>query len=118
MCRSWIDYSFDGISRQRLVNQVLANLVRLHHPGVVIVPENGCWVLATTWDHNRFAPDGYYETAWGVVSLNFWVSIFSMHDFFLHYLSVLMSFLLHILFYSYVFGCPKRATARSMHFRS
>jgi hypothetical protein len=82
MCRSWIDYSFEGDSRQRLVNQVLGNLVHLHHPGVVTQPENGHRELATTWDHYRFTPDGDYGTAQGAVSYDFWVSIFSMHGFF------------------------------------
>jgi hypothetical protein len=61
---------------------VLGNLVHLHHPGVVTLPKNGRRVLATTWDHYRFAPDGDYKTAQGGVSHDFWVSIFSMHDFF------------------------------------
>jgi hypothetical protein len=64
------------------VNQVLGNLVHLHHPCVVTLPENGHRALATTWDHCRFAPDGDYGTTQGVVSHDFWVSIFSMHDFF------------------------------------
>jgi hypothetical protein len=41
MCRSWIDYSFDETSKQRLVNQVLGNLVHLHYPGMVTLPKNG-----------------------------------------------------------------------------
>jgi hypothetical protein len=108
VCRSWIDYSFDGMSRQRLVNQVLGNLVFLYYPGMVPLPENGRRVLTTTWDHYRFSPDGDYGTAQGVVPHDLWVSIFSLNDFFLHYPSVLMYFLFHILFCSYVFGCPKR----------
>jgi hypothetical protein len=82
VCRSLIDYSFEGDSRQRLVNQVLGNLVHLHHPGVVTLPRNGHREIATTWDHYHFALDGDYGTAQGTVSYDFWVSIFSMHDFF------------------------------------
>jgi hypothetical protein len=33
---------------QRLVNQVLGNLIHLHHPGVVTMPENGRRELTTT----------------------------------------------------------------------
>jgi hypothetical protein len=62
-CRYWVDYSFDGMSRQKLVNQALGNLVCLHHPGVVTLPGNGHRVLTTTWDHYWFASDGDYETA-------------------------------------------------------
>jgi hypothetical protein len=62
--------------RQRLVNQVLGNLIRLHHPGVVTMPENGRRELTTTWEHYRFAPDGSYGTAQGAVAHDFWVSIF------------------------------------------
>jgi hypothetical protein len=50
MCRSWIDYEFDGTSRQRLVNQVLGNLCHLHYPGMVTLP-SGQRVIATTWEH-------------------------------------------------------------------
>jgi hypothetical protein len=82
VCRSWVDYSFEGDSRQRLVNQVLGNLVHLHHPGVVMTPGNGRLGLATTWQHYRFAPDGNYETAPGATAHDFWVSFFSMHEFF------------------------------------
>jgi hypothetical protein len=104
VCRSWVDYSFEGDERQRLVNQVLGNLIRLHHMGVVTLPVNGHRELATTLEHYRFAPDGSYGNAQRTVAHNFWVSIFSMHDFFLYYSSVLMCFLLHILFCSYVFN--------------
>jgi hypothetical protein len=38
MCKSWIDSGFDGILRQRLVNQILGNLCRLHYPGMVTLP--------------------------------------------------------------------------------
>jgi hypothetical protein len=107
VCRSWIENSFHGMSTQRLVNLVLGNLVRLHYPGVVTLPRNGRRVLATTWYDYQFAPDGDYVTAHGVVSHDFWVSIFSIHYFFLHYPSVLMHFLFHILFYSYISRCPK-----------
>jgi hypothetical protein len=82
VCRSWIDYSFEGDSRQRLVNQMLDNLVRLHHLGAVTLSGNGHRELATTWDHYRFALDGDYGTTQEALSYNFWVSIFSMHDFF------------------------------------
>jgi hypothetical protein len=82
VCRSWADYSFDGISRQRLINQVLDNLIHLHHPGVVTLLKNGRRVLTTSWDHYWFALDGDYGTAQGAVSHDFWVSIFSMRDFF------------------------------------
>jgi hypothetical protein len=37
--------------RQRLVNQVLGNLVHLHHSDVVTLPENGRRELTTTWEH-------------------------------------------------------------------
>jgi hypothetical protein len=79
---SWIDYSFIGDLRQRLVNQVLGNLIHLHHPGVVTLPGNGRRELATRWEHYRFALDGDYRTTQGVVAHDFWVSFFSMHDFF------------------------------------
>jgi hypothetical protein len=82
VCRSWIDYSFEGDLRQRLVNQVLDNMVRLHHPGVVTLPGNGRQELATTWVHCHFATDGYYGTTQGAVSHDFWVSIFFMYEFF------------------------------------
>jgi hypothetical protein len=72
---------FEGDSRQRLVNQVLSNLIHLHHPGVVTMPENGRLELTTTWDHHRFASDRDYETVQGVVAHDFWVSFFSMYDF-------------------------------------
>jgi hypothetical protein len=68
--------------RGRLVNQVLGNLVRLHHPSMVTLPGNGHRELATTWEHYRIAPDGKYRTTQGAVAHDFWVSIFSMHDFF------------------------------------
>jgi hypothetical protein len=71
VCRSWIDYSFDETSRQKLLNSVLGNLVCLHYPGMVTLPGNGRRVLVTTWDHYRFAPDGDYGTAQGVVSIVF-----------------------------------------------
>jgi hypothetical protein len=92
--------------RQILVNQVLDNLIRLHHPGVVTMPGNDRRELATTWEHYRFAPDGSYSTAHGAVAHDFWVSIFSY--FFFITLSVLMCFLFYILFCSYVFGCSRR----------
>jgi hypothetical protein len=63
MSRSWIDYIFEGDSRQRPVNQMLGNLVHLHHPGVVTLPRNGCLELTTTCDQYRFALDGDYVTA-------------------------------------------------------
>jgi hypothetical protein len=66
--------------------------------------------LVATWEHYRFTPDGSYGTAQGAVAHNFWVSIFSL--FFFITLSVLMCFLLYILFCSYVFGCLRRATTR------
>jgi hypothetical protein len=81
VCRSWINYSFDGDSRQRLVNQLLGNLVHLHHPGVATLPENDLRELTDTWDHYRFASDRDYGTAQGAVSHDLWVSFFSMHDF-------------------------------------
>jgi hypothetical protein len=59
-----------------LVNQVLGNLVRLHHPGVVTMLGNGRRELATTWEHYRFAPDGSYGTAQRAVAHGFWVNIF------------------------------------------
>jgi hypothetical protein len=68
VCRSWIDYSFEGNLSQILVNQVFGNLVRLHHPGVVTLPENDHLELTTTWDHYRFAPNGDYGTAQGAVA--------------------------------------------------
>jgi hypothetical protein len=43
-----MNYSFIGDSRQRLVNQVLDNLVHLHHSGVVTLLGNGCRELTTT----------------------------------------------------------------------
>jgi hypothetical protein len=81
VCRSWVNYSFKGDSRQIVVNQVLGNLVHLHQPGVVTLPGNGHLKLTTTWEHYRFAPDGDYGTAQGAVAHDIWVSIFSMHDF-------------------------------------
>jgi hypothetical protein len=96
--RSWVDYSFEGNERQRLVNQVLSNLVHLHHPGVMTLPENSCRELATTWENYQFAPDGSYGTAQGAVAHDFWVSIFSIYCFFFITPSVLMCFWLHIIF--------------------
>jgi hypothetical protein len=55
----------------RLFNQVLGNLIRLDHPGVVILSGNGRRELATTWEHYRFAPDGSYRNAreqWRITS--------------------------------------------------
>jgi hypothetical protein len=82
VCRSWVNYSFERDSRQRLVNQVLGNLVRLHHLGVVTMPENSRLELATTWKHYWFALDGDYRIALGAVVHDLWVSFFSMHEFF------------------------------------
>jgi hypothetical protein len=65
------------------VNQVLGNLVHLHHQGVVTLPGNGLQELATTWEQYRFALDGSYRNTQGAVAHEFWVSIFFMHDFFL-----------------------------------
>jgi hypothetical protein len=79
---SWVDYSFEGNERQRLVNQMLSNLVHLHHLGVVTLPGNGRHELATTWEHYQFTPDGSYGTAQGAVVHDFWVSIFSIYYFF------------------------------------
>jgi hypothetical protein len=118
VCRSWVDYSFEGDKRQRLVNQVLGNLIYLHHPGVVTLPGNGHRELATTWEHYRFAPEGSYGNAQRAVAHDLWVSIFCMHDFFLHYSSVQMCFLLHVLFCSCVFSCLRRATTRHTHLTS
>jgi hypothetical protein len=84
MCRSWIDHGFDGTSRQRLVNQVLGNLPRLHYLGMVTLP-NGRRKITTTWEHFRFALDEDYGTAQGVVSHDFWVSFFLYSKLFLHY---------------------------------
>jgi hypothetical protein len=82
MCRFWIDYSFEGDSRERLVNQVLGNLVPLHHPGVVTLLRNDHLEFTTIWHHYRFAPDGDYGTVQGAVVHDFWVGFFFMHDFF------------------------------------
>jgi hypothetical protein len=73
--------------------------------------------LATTWEHYRFAPAGSHGTAQGAVAHDFLVSIFFIYFFFIT-LSVLMCFLLYILFYSYVLGCPPQATAKRTHLRS
>jgi hypothetical protein len=81
VCRSWIDSTFDGMSKQRLVNQVLDNMCRLHYPGVVTLP-SGRRGLATTWDHYQSTSDGDFETAQGAMSHDFWISIFFMHGFF------------------------------------
>jgi hypothetical protein len=40
------------------------------------------WELVTTWEHYRFAMDGDYGIAQGAAAHNFWVTIFSMRDFF------------------------------------
>jgi hypothetical protein len=64
------------------VNQVLGNLVHLHHPGVVTLPGSGRRELTTTWEHYQFALDGDYGTAQGEVVHDFWVSFFSVHEFF------------------------------------
>jgi hypothetical protein len=69
--RSWINTSFDGASKQILVNQVLGNMFHLHYPGVVTLPRNDCRELVTNWDHYRYAPDGDYMTAQGAVSHDF-----------------------------------------------
>jgi hypothetical protein len=50
--------------------------------GCHTMPGNGRRVLATTWDHYRYAPDGDYGTTQGAVSHDFRVSIFFMYDFF------------------------------------
>jgi hypothetical protein len=94
MCRSWIDYGFDGSSRQRLVNQVLGNPCRLQYSRMVTLP-SGQREIATTWEHFQFAPDGDYGTAQGVVSHDFWVSFFFIHSFFF-----ITRVLMHILFCS------------------
>jgi chromosome condensin MukBEF MukE localization factor len=54
------EYSFEGDERQRLVNHVLGNLVRLYHLGVVTLPGNDRREFATTWEHYRFALYGSY----------------------------------------------------------
>jgi hypothetical protein len=59
-----------------------------------------------------------YGTTQGAVSHDFWVCIFPCMIFFLHCISVLIYLLLHILFCSYIFSCPKRATTRRTHLRS
>jgi hypothetical protein len=61
---------------------VLGNLDRVHHLGVVTLLGIGRRELATTWEHYQFALDGDYSTAQVVVAYDFWVSFFSMHDFF------------------------------------
>jgi predicted transcriptional regulator len=58
-----VDYSFEGHEMQRLVKQVLGNLIHLHHLGVVTLAGNGRRELATTWEYYRFATDGDYVTA-------------------------------------------------------
>jgi hypothetical protein len=68
-----------------LVNQVLGNLVHLHHPGVVTLPGNGRRELATIWEHYQFTPNGSYRTTQGAVVHDLWVSIFSIYYFSLHY---------------------------------
>jgi hypothetical protein len=65
-----------------LVNQVLGNLVCLHHPGVVTLPGNSHRELTTTSEHYRFTPDGSYRNAQGAVSHDYWVSIFSIYYYF------------------------------------
>jgi hypothetical protein len=112
MCRSWIDYGFDGTSRQRLVNQILGNLCHLHYPGMVTLA-SGQRVIATTWEHFQFAHDGDYGTAQGAVSHDFWVSFFFIPGFFF-----ITHALMHILFCNYVFSCSKWATTRIAHLRS
>jgi hypothetical protein len=77
VCTSWIDSSFEGTSKQRLVNQVLGNLVHLHYLGVVTLP-SGHRELVTTWDHYRYALNGDHGTTQRAVSHGFWVSIFSI----------------------------------------
>jgi hypothetical protein len=67
-------------------------------------------VIATTWEHFWFAHDEDYGTAQGAVSHDFWVSFFFIPGFFF-----ITRVLMHILFCSYVFGCPKRATTRITH---
>lgn len=124
VCRSWIDSRFDGTTKVRQVNQILGNLCRLHYPGVVTLP-SGERQLATTWDHYRFAPDGDYGTAQGAVSHDFWVRFFFMYEFFFTHdfwsyssLLILMHFLLHTFFCSYVFACQKQAITRITHLQS
>jgi hypothetical protein len=112
MCRSCIDSRFDATSRQRLVNQVLGNLRRLHYPEMVTLP-SGQREITTTWEHFRFAPDGDYGTTQGVVSHDFWVSFFFICGFFF-----ITHVLMHILFCSYVFSCPKHTTTKITHLRS
>jgi hypothetical protein len=112
MCRSWIDYGFDGTSMQRLVNQVLGNLGRLHYPGMVTLP-NGRREIANTWEHFWFAHDGDYETTQGAVLHDLWVSFSFIHGFFF-----ITRVLMHILFCSYVFGCLKWETTSITHLLS
>jgi hypothetical protein len=71
MCRSWIDFGFNGTSRQRLVNQVLGNMCHLHYPGMVTLPGTGKREITTTWEHFRFALDGNYGTTQEVVLHDF-----------------------------------------------
>jgi hypothetical protein len=111
-CRSWIDYGFDGTSRQRLVNQVLGNLCRPHYLGIVTLP-NGRWEIATTWEPFHFAHDGDYGTAQGALLHDFLVSFSFIQDFFF-----ITCVLMHILFCSYVFSCLKYTTTRIRHLRS
>jgi hypothetical protein len=43
-----IDYEFDVTLRQRLANQVLGNLCRLHYSGMVTLLDTGKREIATT----------------------------------------------------------------------
>jgi hypothetical protein len=60
---------------------MLGSLVCLHYLGVMTLLSDHRG-LTTTWYHYQYAPDGGYRTVQGAVSLDFWVSIFSMQNFF------------------------------------
>jgi hypothetical protein len=111
VCKSWIDYSVEEDSRKRLVNQVLGNLIHLHQPSVVTLPENSHRELTTTvfseWRQQDY-PGSSVARLLGKYFLHVW--------FFHHYPSVLLCFLLQILLCSYASGCPRRATIRHTHF--
>jgi hypothetical protein len=100
------------------VNQVLGNLVHLHYPG------GGDTVREWSSGARHYLGPQPVFSEWrlqdgpGSSVTRLLVKYFLHASFFLHYPSVLMHFLSHILFCSYVFNCAKQATTRSTHLRS
>jgi hypothetical protein len=71
-CRTWIDGSFTGTGHYRHVNMVHDNLVRLHWPGLMTLP-NGKSVPATTWEHYLYGVCRTFGNTHALVWDAFWV---------------------------------------------